>query len=194
MGRIILVTGTPGVGKTRFAKVLARKVRGAYASLGQLALAHKYITATDRARLTKVVNMKLLSGRLYAMSRALKGYLVAEGHYAHLMPKSRIVSKVFILRSNPRVLERRLRRRGYPQRKLAENLWAEILGAASTETIRHHGQRKACELDTTLSVRRPVEYAVRVLAGKRASCLGKIDWLGQLNPRDLERLARLKYW
>jgi adenylate kinase len=56
---------------------------------------------------------------------------------------------VIIFRTNPRILQNRLKRKGWKKSKIDENVKAEILDAATIEALELHGRSKVFEIDTS---------------------------------------------
>jgi len=85
------------------------------------------------------------------LDRALEAYLkdrpegVLVGHLSH---HYRNADNVVVLRTEPSRLERRLRRKGWPQQKVSENVEAEALDICLCEALQIHG-KKVSEIDTT---------------------------------------------
>jgi adenylate kinase len=87
---------------------------------------------------------------------------------------------VFVLRCNPKVLERRLRGRKWESRKVRENVMAEILDSCLIAAQNNYAKQKITQLDTShASIRNSVLLARRILLGARPP-KSPIDWLGRL--------------
>lgn len=140
---IIAVTGTPGVGKSTFARLLAKR-------LGvRLLRLNEWIKERGLGRPAKDGTLEVDCRRLAKeFSKESWGDLVVEGHLSHHLPPERL-SAVVVLRLHPKVLERRLRARGYKGKKLWDNLEAEALDLILVESLERHGEGKVFELDLT---------------------------------------------
>jgi len=186
-GHAIVVTGTPGTGKTRFARLLAKKLDIDLVKLTEFAKEHELIERYDRTRRTYVIRENILKRELEKHLASLRRDVLVEGHYsARLVPRhfSRIV---FVLRCDPEILRSRLRRRGYPRGKIGENVEAELLDICLDEAVAVHRPRKIAEIDTTSRTTMScVEEALGILAGRRARHVGRRDWIAEL-----ERKGRL---
>jgi len=110
----IVITGTPGTGKT----VLARKIGVALGlpvvSAGKVAKERGWVKRGE-------ADLKKLE-RFYA---SLKGGFVAEGHLLCEFPVPR--AQCIVLRTRPDVLKKRLEARGYSKKKTLDNLVCEAL-------------------------------------------------------------------
>jgi len=94
---------------------------------------------------------------------------------------------VFVLRRDPEELKEVLENRGFRERKLWENLAAEVLDVCLWDAVRTCGSEKVCEINVSgKGIEEVVEEIVSVLEGKRKCSVGIVDWLGRL-----EREGRL---
>ncbi len=118
---IVAVTGTPGTGKTRFAKALAKALGWKLIPLNALAARKGYYRGTDRKRKSKIVDLRKLGQEITKLAKARD--LVIESHYAHELPCDAIV----VLRTPIQELTKRLQKRKWPQKKIEENVEAEIM-------------------------------------------------------------------
>ena len=171
----IAVSGTPGTGKSVFARALARKLDARLVDLNSL-IKRKKLFKLDVDG-TRIANLR---GMRVEFANAIKNSntsIVAEGLLAHLLPK-KLLTHVIVLRTRPRVLEKRLRARKYPNAKLRDNLEAEALSIILWEAVQGHGAAKVYEIDTTgIKVNTAVEMFLNALDGKTSLGPGKIDWL-----------------
>ena len=124
MKKVIIITGTPGSGKSMLASLLARKFAFERIDLhrhyGQVSVgydAKKQCFMVDIKKLVKLVQEKL---------KVSKNGIVIDSHIAHLIPKKLVSLCVVLVCSDLKLLQRRLRRRGYSKAKVRENLDAEI--------------------------------------------------------------------
>ncbi len=140
--RIILITGTPGVGKHTVARALQSRMAQAgdagwqIIDINEVARAEGLLDAAgsyDPASDTTDVDANTLSG-------AARGALAAPGRYivvGHLAPYAVPADDVVlaaVLRRNPYELIRVYEERGYSERKAKENAGAEMLGTISFDT------------------------------------------------------------
>ncbi|RLI13479.1 hypothetical protein DRO35_00140 [Candidatus Bathyarchaeota archaeon] len=179
--RVLIITGTPGTGKSSVSKALASKIGAKVVSVGELVKKERLYTEWDNERETLIADMKVLSRRINQIIDSIKGDLIIEGHYAvHVVSPER-VRFVFVLRKNPKYLKRILEERGYNQRKIRENLVAEILDVCLFDAVSICGVEKVCEINTDF--KGPSEVAEEILLiieGKKEPHVGIVDWLGML--------------
>jgi adenylate kinase len=179
--RIIVVTGTPGVGKTLVSRLLASKLDALHIDLGELVQRERLWSEVDKTRETLIADMPKLSKRVQEMIKRSKKDVVLDGHYAVNVVPAENVSIVFVLRREPEELRRSMRKRGFEGKKLKENLAAEILDVCLYNAVKVCGLEKVCEIDATgKQAEEVVEEAATVLEGKKSCTVGTVDWLGKL--------------
>lgn len=186
--RVILFTGTPGVGKTSVSRLLASRLDGLYVNLGELVERENLVSGIDEKRGTLVADVDRVSRRLREIMDGSDRDIIVDGHYAIDVVPTKEVSLVFVLRRDPDELRRLLENRGFEGRKLKENLAAEVLDVCLWDAVRACGSDRVCEIDASgKEVEEVVECVSSVLEGKRACEIGMVDWLGKL-----EREGRLE--
>ena len=149
MKLIIIITGTPGTGKTKIsgelAKLLNKKTGGKFKvlHLNAAILRHKLWSSIDRKRKSKNADMKKL--RKFVSEQIKKNpNLVIESHLAHYFKGD----VVFVLRTGIKELKRRMEKRGWSEQKIEENLEVERLNLILGESLDMHGE-KCVEINTT---------------------------------------------
>jgi adenylate kinase len=181
MKRVILITGTPAVGKTTTAKALAAKLGADYINLTDFAKTHNLTLGEDTQRETLIVDDEKIQEELKSTIEASeKQNIVIDGHYAAAVVPQEIVPQVFVLRRNPKELKVLMEKKGYTGTKMWENLQAEIIDVCLGEAVEVHAGR-VCELDVTgRSTEEIVEDIVAVLEKRKTCIVGTIDWMGTL--------------
>ncbi len=180
--RVILVTGTPCVGKTSAARLLETKLSALYINLTDLALREHLTSGRDERRDTVIVNQSKMTRRIRELIKKTdKENVVVDGHYAvNVVPKN-LVTLVFVLRRDPLELREFMRRRGFSEPKMTENLASEILDVCLVEAIKAVGEGKTCELDLTGKSGEDVVGAILEVISDPNKCrIGVVDWLGKL--------------
>jgi adenylate kinase len=181
MKRVILVTGTPCVGKTTTAKALAAKLCAHYINLTDFAKNHKLTTGEDEARHTTIIDEDSMSCKLAEAINQVENDIVVDGHYAAAVTPTELVSKVFVLRRCPKELKTFMQKCGFTEPKIYENLAAEILDSCFVEALQYHKEPgKVCELDVTGKTVEDVVSEILDLLKTGLCHRGIVDWLGML--------------
>jgi adenylate kinase len=185
--RVILVTGTPCVGKTSVARLLTSKLDALYVNLTELAMQENLVSGKDEERDSIIVDENRMRHKIgEAIKNCDKQDIIIDGHYAvNVVPKS-LVTWVFVLRRNPVELRKFMEQSGFSGRKLWENLASEILDVCLVDALKVIDEGKVCELDITgRSVEEAVDEMLSVLSGNKECCVGIVDWLGKLESEGL---------
>jgi adenylate kinase len=180
--RVILVTGTPCVGKTSAARLLTAKLNASYINLTDLAFQNNLIKEQDQKRNTAVINES-------AMRRALRNLInktdnkqiIIDGHYAANVVPPKLATYIFVLRRDPAELRELMKKQGFSEAKQTENLTAEILDVSLVDALNAKTTAKTCEINVTGKT--PQEIADQILQTmtKPKKCrIGIVDWLGKL--------------
>jgi len=171
---IVLIGGSPGVGKTTVARAVALKLNLDLISLGEFVAARKLYVEYDAERRAYVIDVKRVKEELREVARDRR--VVVETHVIDAIPED-LVEVAVILRLDPRILEERLTRRGYARIKVVENVQAELLDACLIEAVRAFGVDRVYEVDTTgKSVEEVVEEVLDVIYGGRGCKPGTVNW------------------
>jgi adenylate kinase len=179
--KVILVTGTPGVGKTTVSNKLASKQDALYIGINALVKKEKLITSIDEDRRTLIADTKKLSKRVQEILKSSEGSIIIEGHYAVDVVPKKDVDTVFVLRRDPSELKDVQEKRGFVGKKLWENLAAEILDVCLLDALSACGEEKVCEIDVSGKTIEEVVEEMTMVLEKRKDCRsGIVDWLGKL--------------
>jgi adenylate kinase len=134
--KTILVTGTPGTGKSFVAKKLSLFLRYRYFDVGKFIKEAKLYSSYDKKRSCYVVGEQklvraLTKVRQNALKEGEKG-LILDSHMSHYMP-SKYANACILTFCSLKTLKARLTKRGYSAAKVRENLDAEIFDICLTE-------------------------------------------------------------
>lgn len=180
-GRIIIITGAPGVGKTSVSAVLASRLNAMHVDVGELALKENLVTGKDEVRGTLIADMGRVAERVKKIVTNSEHDVVLDGHYAVNVAPKEDVWRVFVLRRDPEELKPLMEARGWAGLKLWENLACEVLDVCLSDAVEACGADKVCEVDVTRrSVEDIVTEIVQVLENKRKCIVGVVDWLTYL--------------
>jgi len=185
--RVILVTGTPCVGKTSVARLLASKLDALYVNLTELAVRENLISGKDEERDSIIIDENRMRHKIREIiGDCDQDDIVIDGHYAVSVVPKKLVTYVFVLRRDPVELRKFIEQCGFSGRKLWENLASEILDVCLVDALNVHGERKVCELDVTgKSVEEVISEILDVLGGHKECQVGIVDWLGKLESEGL---------
>jgi adenylate kinase len=184
--RVILITGTPCTGKTTTAKQLTTMRDALYINLTDYAKTYGLTLGEDKQRKTIIIDEEKMRQKLTETINATnKANIIIDGHYASAVTPTDLVTKVFVLRRNPKELKRFMEKCGFEGVKLWENLSAEILDVCLIEAVQAQSG-KVCELDVTgRTVEEVVNDILDVLEKGKKCYSGIVDWLGMLEREGL---------
>jgi len=185
--RVILLTGTPCVGKTSVARLLTSKLNALYVNLTELATRENLILGKDEERNSVIVDENRMKQKIREIiDNCGKEDVLIDGHYAVTVVPKKLVTYVFVLRRDPVELRKLMESCGFSGRKLWENLASEILDVCLVEALNVHGEEKICEVDTSgKSIEEVVDEIFDVLGGYKKCHVGIVDWLGKLESEGL---------
>ena len=136
MRKVFCVTGTPGSGKTMFAKVLAKQVNGLYVDLGKIIKDFPEIfdAKYNRKHDTLDVNINSVVEIMLNIINSTNKSLVFDSHLSHYLPPQ-YVNICIIMKSDLKTLKRRLIKRKYSHEKIEDNLQSEIMEVCLNDAI-----------------------------------------------------------
>mmetsp|Transcript_13242 Transcript_13242/g.17668 ORF Transcript_13242/g.17668 Transcript_13242/m.17668 type:complete len:234 (-) Transcript_13242:134-835(-) len=156
----ILVTGTPGTGKSALASVLASELDLEYISVSELAKNIDAFDGWDPMRECHIIDEDKL---IDAMEPKLAvGGCIVEYHACDFFPE-RWFNLVLVLRANTSVLYDRLAARDYSDDKIRENIQCEIMDVLYQEAYESYAEHIVVQLhsnsDTDLVANKNVVIA-----------------------------------
>lgn len=164
---MFLLTGTPGVGKSTIADLLAKK---GYHIIRAKETIQEYIIETEDDKISDDISIDVDA---WAAHFGMRDGIV-EGHFSHFIPGAK---GVIILRCSPDILTERLRARGYTEEKVRENVEAEVLDVILIEACDLYSEAQIYEIDGSyVSAEEIVAQIEHVLAGRAFPCCGIVDW------------------
>ncbi len=185
MVEIIVVTGTPGTGKTAFSQALAKSIGADYLNLTDYVSKYRLYSGTDRSRRTKIVNVAKARKSLGRVLMKKREALVVDSHISEGIIPKRTVRRAFVLRCHPKVLEARLRAKKWKRNKIRENVLAEIIDSCLVSAVKYYGRRKVVQVDTSSgNMQRCVALAKTSMHGKSPRKIS-FDWLTKLERQGL---------
>ncbi|MCE7697741.1 MAG: AAA family ATPase [Methanobacterium paludis] len=109
---ILLITGTPGTGKSTVAAVLKNKIEAFLVGVNELVEDKHLYTGIDENRGYKIVDLDAMCLELNRVVETSKerDVLIVEGHLSHYFEDGDLV---VVLRAKPSVLRERLQTKGW---------------------------------------------------------------------------------
>ena len=189
--KIIIISGTPGCGKTSIANELSKLIDARILSLNKLAVSDDFSFEYDKERKTYIVDFKIFLPYILKKIKILQKkdikFLIVESHFSDIIP-NKFIDYIFILRCDPDELAKRLKRKNFSLSKITENVQSEILGNCVNYLIQKKIKSPIYEIDTTNlnieSVTKTINDIIFAKVDVKSYYLGKIDWLKKLFQED----------
>jgi len=178
---VILITGTPGTGKTTVSKTLSERLSIPLVAVNDLVDEKHLYHGHDPEKGYKEVDMEGLSHELkLLLKNSGEDGLIIEGHLAHFSDDSDLIECLVVLRTRPDILKKRLHKRDWPEAKVNENIEAEALDICTFEAVEIHG-KKVNEVDTTnLEIEEVVDMVIKIIHGEKHNPPGDVNFLEYL--------------
>lgn len=158
----IIITGSPGVGKTTVARALAKKLGCAVLNEKQFALEQK-IGKFDPNEEELVIPLQPFAKALDGLFSREKS-VVIEGHLlCELRAKADFV---VLIRVGPLVLEERLRARGYSEEKVQDNVFCEANDYCKKHLLKSYPVGKIVEVQGGKSIKETLDRIIQGLKEK----------------------------
>lgn len=162
MKQAVIITGTPGTGKTTLSKLLSEE---SFLSIevGKLVKEEKLYDYFDEDTDSYVVNDDLLNSRLIELieENTSLNPLILDGHVVEL-PPSYIVCCI-VLRTSIGLLRQRLMDRSYKDEKIEENVEAEIMEVILTDMLNLYGPEIVFTVQSDVSVEETFQCTLDIL-------------------------------
>ena len=150
--KIIIISGTPGTGKTTLSKKLSKVMDFYYLDVNKLISKHKLSEGYDRKRKTKVIDVNKLNKKLILEIKNFKKQnkkyngIIIDSHLSHYIPR-KYVDFCIVTKCDIKELNKRLKNKKFHQSKIKENLEAEIFDICYNEA--KQGKHNIIVVDTT---------------------------------------------
>jgi len=130
--KAIIITGTPGTGKTTVAKELSKRFGFNYIDVNDVIKKYNLSEGYDDDRMCEIVDTEKLKKVLISLIKRSEKRLIIDSHLSHFLPKTH-VKLCIITKCCLSELKRRLKQRGYSEKKIRENLDADIFDVCFIE-------------------------------------------------------------
>jgi len=181
----IIITGTPGTGKTKIGKELTMRTGWELVDLKEFVNKKKLFTrgtGTGKSK-EKEVDIKKLARALIPYLKQFNNYIVE----SHLACEIKIPADfVFVLRTNPSVLKKRMQKRKYRKQKIDENLEAEMLDYC-VQRVEGVYRTAPLELDTSKRSIKQCAFEIEKAIKQKKKKLDVVNYT-----QDLEKYLRLR--
>jgi adenylate kinase len=192
-GKVIIIGGCPGTGKTSISRKLSETLNVPYIDLSKFVIEENLFDSNDPERNSFIPNNNLLISKLLQKINESKTLLIIEGHYADIIPPQYVL-KAFVLRLHPKKLEMVLRQRGWDDKKVYENVMAELLDTCLINAIEQYGPEKVVEIDVTdKCIDDVVNEILAILSNLNNGKRKQINWIETLEKEGIlnEYLSKL---
>ncbi len=159
----LIITGSPGTGKTTISKKLAKKLKCRVLNEHDFAL-EKGIGKFDHDASELVVPLPKLRSAVSELLKKEKD-IVLEGHL--LCEVKLQVDAVVVLRVHPEILESRLEARGYNAVKTQDNVFCEGIDYCTKHAVRKYGGRKVIEVRNEKGIKETLSIILKDLTELR---------------------------
>lgn len=187
----IIISGTPGCGKTSITKELSELIGAKFISLNEIAVSNEFSFDYDKERKTYIVDFEIFVPYILKKIKEIKKdnpkFLIIESHFSDVIP-NKFIDWAFILRCDPDELIKRLKEKNFETKKIMENVQAEILGNCVNYFLKKKIISPLFEIDTSnLSVNDVAKIIMSIVIDNQnieKYNIGSIDWLEKLFQED----------
>lgn len=150
MKKAILITGTPGTGKTVISNYL-KKEGFPVIEVGKLVKEEELFEYYDEVTESYVVDDDLLNEKLLELieNNTSSFPLILDGHVVELPPD--FILHCIVLRCSIQHLRQRLSERSYGEAKIDENVEAEIMEVILTDMLELYGPERVSVVQSDIS-------------------------------------------
>ncbi len=160
----IIITGSPGVGKTSAAKALGKKLGYAILNEKQFALEEK-IGKWNAEEDELVIPLEPYAKALNKLFTEKKNVII-EGHL--LCELKAGADFIVLIRVHPELLEGRLHLRNYSEEKVQDNVFCEGIDYCKKKVLRNYTEKKIIEVQSGKSIKETLDRIIMGLKEKGA--------------------------
>ncbi len=155
----ILITGTPGTGKTAIARKLAKKLN--FKLINEKNFALKTKTGKKKGKEIEI-DTKKFQKKINELLKDKKNIII-EGHVLCEMKIK--ADLVFLLRTKRALLEKRLKKKGYNEIKIQDNLFCEETDYCKKKTLKNY--KKVIEVKNEKTLNSSLQKILKKIQGKK---------------------------
>lgn len=141
----IIVTGTPGTGKTEIAKEVAKKLKFKYIDANDVIKKNNLSEKYDKKRNTYIVDENKLAKALIKVIKKEKNTVI-DSHMSHFIEK-KYVDLCIVTKCKIPELRKRMAKRKYSPLKIKENIDSELFDVCCNEA--YENRHDLLIIDTT---------------------------------------------
>jgi adenylate kinase len=160
----IVITGSPGVGKTSAARALGKRLKARVVNEKQFAL-EKKIGRWDSKEDELVIPIEPFARAVNKLLEREKS-VILEGHL--LCEVKLNADFVVLMRCHPEILESRLESRGYSAEKVQDNVFCEGIDYCKKRLAGNCPKGKLVEIESGKSIKETLERIIKGLKEKGA--------------------------
>lgn len=130
--KVIIVSGTPGTGKTTISKKVSKLLNFEYVDVNKIIKKENLCESYDKKRDCMIVDENKLQKNLSEYIKKSRRNLIIDSHMSYFIP-SKLVNLCIITSCTIEKLRPRLEKRKYSKSKIKENLESEIFNVCLEE-------------------------------------------------------------
>jgi adenylate kinase len=179
----IIITGTPGTGKTSISKELSCALGCKLICVNDLVKKERLYSGKENGEY--IADFGKLRKRLSKEMKINKN-IILESHLLCdlLLPADLVI----VFRCEPKELERRLKKRGYGQKKVNENVMSEILDYCYIHALENYGAKKVMQIDSSKKIGSKLIIG-EVAAFENGGKMNNFRWLAQMGFKTLDHYS-----
>ncbi|MCX6801034.1 MAG: AAA family ATPase [Candidatus Diapherotrites archaeon] len=159
----IIITGTPGVGKTTLAKLLAKKLKMKVFNEKNFALKNRIGSFNEDNELEIPIKVFEKKANLFLKKN---DRIIFEGHTLCEMKLK--VDKIVLITIHPEILELRLESRNYKVEKIMDNVFCEGIDYCKKKVFKNYPRNKVIEIGSRQHVKETFSDVLKSLGNVNA--------------------------
>ncbi len=166
MNKAIIITGTPGTGKTTISKMLSTHGYEVH-EVGKIVKEKHLYTLYDDEMECYVVDDNLLTPVLVELieNNSSPVPIILDGHV--MIIPSEYIYHCIVLRCSIKTLRIRLEEREYKPSKIEENVEAEIMEVILTEMLKSYGEENVSVVNTDETEENSCNDVLNIIKGRK---------------------------